>query len=252
MLGKDSSYKPSPQPATDPIDNPYNLFSLARKEDNSRGMANFEPKNMKYLIVGLGNIGEEYWGTRHNVGFRMANAIAEEIGATFTEQRYGAIARGRIKNAELVLLKPSTYMNLSGEAVRYWLQKENLPTEQLLILVDDLALDFGTLRLKSKGSDAGHNGLKNIAQLLGTAEYARLRFGLGSRFSRGRQIEFVLGHFTPEEEQYMPLLTKEAVAIVRDFCLSGVDRAMNWHNKKSLLPPPEEPKPDSPTPLPNY
>ena len=177
---------------------------------------------MKYLIVGLGNIGEEYWGTRHNVGFRMANAIAEEIGATFTEQRYGAIARGRIKNAELVLLKPSTYMNLSGEAVRYWLQKENLPTEQLLILVDDLALDFGTLRLKSKGSDAGHNGLKNIAQLLGTAEYARLRFGLGSRFSRGRQIEFVLGHFTPEEEQYMPLLTKEAVAIVRDFCLSGI------------------------------
>ena len=147
MLGKDSSYKPSPLSATDPIHKPYNLVSLPREEDNSRGMANFEPKNMKYLIVGLGNIGEEYWGTRHNIGFRMANAIAEEIGATFTEQRYGAIARGRIKNAELVLLKPSTYMNLSGEAVRYWLQKENLSTEQLLILVADRALAVGTLSL---------------------------------------------------------------------------------------------------------
>lgn len=209
---------------------------------------------MRYLIVGLGNIGEEYWGTRHNVGFRMVNALAEELGVTFEEQRYGALAHGRIKNAELTLLKPSTYMNLSGEAVRYWLQKENIPMENLLVLVDDLALDFGTLRLKSKGSDAGHNGLKNIAQLLGTETYARLRFGLGSHFSRGRQIEFVLGRFTEEEEQYMPLLAKESVAIIRDFCLSGIDRAMNWHNKKTLLPPPtpkEMPLDATPT-IPNY
>lgn len=126
--------------------------------------------------------------------------------------------------------------------------------ENLLVLVDDLALDFGTLRLKSKGSDAGHNGLKNIAQLLGTEAYARLRFGLGSHFSRGRQIEFVLGRFTEEEEQYMPLLAKESVAIIRDFCLSGIDRAMNWHNKKTLLPPPtpKEVPLDATPAIPNY
>lgn len=208
---------------------------------------------MRYLIVGLGNIGEEYWGTRHNVGFRMVNALAEGLGVSFEEQRYGALAHGRIKNAELTLLKPSTYMNLSGEAVRYWLQKENIPMENLLVLVDDLALDFGTLRLKSKGSDAGHNGLKNIAQSLGTEAYARLRFGLGSHFSKGKQIEFVLGRFTEEEEQHMPLLVKESVAIIRDFCLSGIDRAMNWHNKKTLLPllAPKEMPLDAPT-IPNY
>ena len=125
--------------------------------------------------------------------------------------------------------------------------------ENLLVLVDDLALDFGTLRLKSKGSDAGHNGLKNIAQSLGTEAYARLRFGLGSHFSKGKQIEFVLGRFTEEEEQHMPLLVKESVAIIRDFCLSGIDRAMNWHNKKTLLPllAPKEMPLDAPT-IPNY
>ena len=123
---------------------------------------------MKYLITGLGNIGPEYWGTRHNIGFRVVNALAEEAGVPFTEERYGAIARMRVKNCELILLKPNTFMNLSGNAVRYWLQKENIPVENLLIVVDDLALPFGTLRLKPKGSDAGHNGLKNIAQLLNT------------------------------------------------------------------------------------
>ena len=206
-----------------------------------------------FIIAGLGNPEKKYDGTRHNSGFAVIDLLAKQNQIPYGGTKFrSATGSGVIGGKKVLLLKPLTYMNLSGEAVRYWLQKENLPTEQLLILVDDLALDFGTLRLKSKGSDAGHNGLKNIAQLLGTAEYARLRFGLGSRFSRGRQIEFVLGHFTPEEEQYMQLLTKEAVAIVRDFCLSGVDRAMNWHNKKSLLPPPEEQKPDTPTPLPNY
>ena len=123
---------------------------------------------MKYLITGLGNIGSEYWGTRHNVGFRVVNHLVEQAGASFPDERYGAVARMRIKNCELVVLKPNTYMNLSGNAVRYWLQKENIPVENLLIVVDDLALPFGTLRLKPKGSDAGHNGLKNIAQMLNT------------------------------------------------------------------------------------
>ena len=125
---------------------------------------------MKYLITGLGNIGSEYWGTRHNIGFRVVNHLVESVGGNFTEERYGAIARIRVKNCDLIVLKPNTFMNLSGNAVRYWLQKENIPVENLLIVVDDLALPFGTLRLKPKGSDAGHNGLKNIAQLLNTQE----------------------------------------------------------------------------------
>lgn len=141
---------------------------------------------MKYLITGLGNIGSEYLGTRHNIGFRVVNALVEDAGVPFTEERYGAIARMRIKNCELIILKPNTFMNLSGNAVRYWLQKENIPVENLLVIVDDLALPFGTLRLKPKGSDAGHNGLKNIQQLLGTQEYSRLRFGIGSNFPSWR------------------------------------------------------------------
>ena len=138
---------------------------------------------MKYLITGLGNIGQEYLGTRHNIGFRVVNRLAESQGVSFSEERYGAIARTRVKNCELVLLKPNTFMNLSGNAVRYWLQKENIPIENLLIVVDDIALPFGTLRLKPQGSDAGHNGLKNIAQLLGTQNYARLRFGIGNELA---------------------------------------------------------------------
>lgn len=144
------------------------------------------------MITGLGNIGSEYWGTRHNIGFRVVNHLVESVGGNFTEERYGAIARIRVKNCDLIVLKPNTFMNLSGNAVRYWLQKENIPVENLLIVVDDLALPFGTLRLKPKGSDAGHNGLKNIAQLLNTQEYSRLRFGIGSDFPRGGQIDYVL------------------------------------------------------------
>lgn len=190
---------------------------------------------MPYLIVGLGNIGAEYVYTRHNVGFRIVDALANDLGLSFTPARYGDIAKGRIKSAELLLLKPSTYMNLSGKAVRYYLQEYNIPVENLLVIVDDLALPFGMLRLKPSGSDAGHNGLKNINQLIGTQQYARLRIGIGNRFSQGKQIEFVLGNFPPEEEQYFPLVTAEAVATIRDFCLVGKERAMNWHNK-SVLP----------------
>ena len=178
---------------------------------------------MKYLIVGLGNIGPEYLGTRHNIGFRVVNALVEDAGARFTEERYGAIARMRVKNCELVVLKPNTFMNLSGNAVRYWLQREHIPVENLLVVVDDLALPFGTLRLKPKGSDAGHNGLKNIQQLLGTQVYSRLRFGIGNNFPRGGQIDYVLGPFTPDELQLMPEKIKRAVEMVRSFCLAGVD-----------------------------
>ena len=187
---------------------------------------------MKYLITGLGNIGSEYWGTRHNIGFRVVNALAEEAGVPFTEERYGAVARMRVKNCELILLKPNTFMNLSGNAVRYWLQKENIPVENLLVVVDDLALPFGTLRLKPKGSDAGHNGLKNIQQLLGTQEYNRLRFGIGSDFPRGGQIDYVLGKFPSEELELMPEKLKRAIEIVKSFCLAGVQITMNQYNNK--------------------
>lgn len=185
---------------------------------------------MKYLIVGLGNIGSEYAHTRHNIGFDIADALAEAIGAKFESKRYGAVATGRVKSAELVLLKPSTYMNLSGEAVRYWMTTERIPLERVLVLVDDLALPFGTLRLKPKGSDAGHNGLKNIAQLLGTTSYARLRFGLGNDYPQGRQVEFVLGHFSQEEQKALPELLERSCEIVKSFALAGLARTMNQYN----------------------
>ena len=187
---------------------------------------------MKYLIVGLGNIGSEYFGTRHNIGFRIVNALVDEAGTAFSEERYGAVARVRLKNKELIVLKPNTFMNLSGHAVRYWLQKENIPLENLLIIVDDLALPFGTLRLKPKGSDAGHNGLKSIQELIGTQQYNRLRFGIGSDFSRGRQIDYVLGQFASEELILMPEKVKLALEIVRSFCLAGVQTTMNQYNNK--------------------
>jgi PTH1 family peptidyl-tRNA hydrolase len=185
---------------------------------------------MKYLIVGLGNIGEEYWGTRHNIGFRIVNELVDSVSGSFGEERYGAVARIRVKNAELVVLKPNTYMNLSGNAVRFWLKKENIEIRQLLVIVDDLALPFGTLRLKSRGSNAGHNGLRNIEELLETEEYARLRFGLGNNFPRGRQMDFVLSKFEPEELENMSERVKRAVEMIKSFCLEGVDMAMNRYN----------------------
>ncbi|MDR0894107.1 MAG: aminoacyl-tRNA hydrolase [Prevotellaceae bacterium] len=187
---------------------------------------------MKYLIVGLGNIGQEYHETRHNIGFMVVDGIAKEAGISFTDRRYGFTATLSIKGRQLILLKPSTYMNLSGNAVRYYLQKENIPLEQMLIVVDDIALPLGTLRLKSKGSDAGHNGLRHIAQTLGTQEYARLRFGIGNNFPRGGQIDYVLGHFSEEERSVLPERLKMASEIVKSFCLAGIDITMNQYNKR--------------------
>ncbi len=186
----------------------------------------------KFLIVGLGNIGPEYEGTRHNAGFIIADALAASCGAAFETERYGDIARMRVKNAQLVVLKPSTYMNLSGNAVRYWMQKEGVEISKVLVLVDDCALPFGAVRIKSSGSDAGHNGLKNIAQMTGTQAYPRLRFGIGNDFPRGTQIDYVLGHFTPDEVAAMPPRVELAVDAVKTFCLAGIQTAMcNFNNK---------------------
>jgi PTH1 family peptidyl-tRNA hydrolase len=188
---------------------------------------------MKYLIVGLGNIGPEYADTRHNIGFMILDALAKASNVVFdVNKRYGAIAEMKLKNKQLVLLKPSTYMNLSGNAVRYWMQKEKIEPQNLLILVDDLALPFGVLRLKPKGSDAGHNGLKHIQEILGTNVYNRLRFGLGNDFPQGAQIDFVLSDFTENEQKLLPERIAIAVEIVKSFCLAGVENAMNQFNKK--------------------
>ena len=187
---------------------------------------------MKYLIVGLGNIGDEYRNTRHNIGFNVLDAFAKASNIVFKDGRYGATADLSLKGRQLVLLKPSTYMNLSGNAVRYWMQQEKVPLENVLIVVDDLALPFGALRLKPKGSDAGHNGLKHIAATLGTENYARLRFGIGNNFPKGAQIDYVLGHFSEEEKQQMSERIDTACEIIKSFCLAGIAITMNQFNKK--------------------
>ena len=187
---------------------------------------------MKYLIVGLGNIGPEYRNTRHNIGFKVLDAFAEVSNISFSTQRYGDIAQVRVKNNVLVLLKPSTYMNLSGEAVRYWMNKENIPLENVLVIVDDIALPFGAIRIKGKGSDGGHNGLKNIAAIIGTQNYARIRFGLGNDFPKGAQIDYVLGNFTEEQEKLLPERLKIAIDAIKAFCLSGLTFAMNNYSNK--------------------
>ena len=186
----------------------------------------------KYLIVGLGNVGQEYDMTRHNTGFMVLDAFAKASNIVFDDRRYGFVAETSLKGRKIFLLKPTTFMNLSGNAVRYWMQKENIPLENVLVVVDDLALPFGTLRLKGKGSDAGHNGLKHIAATLGTQNYARLRFGIGNDFPRGGQIDYVLGHFTDEDWKTMGERLETAGEIIKSFCLAGIDITMNQYNKK--------------------
>lgn len=191
-----------------------------------------ETTDMKYLIVGLGNIGAEYHETRHNIGFMVVDALAKKAGITFNDGRYGFTATLSVKGRQLILLKPSTYMNLSGNAVRYWMQKEKIALENVLVIVDDLALPFGTLRLKGKGSDAGHNGLKHIADILGTQNYARLRFGIGNDFPRGTQVDYVLGHFTDKDWETMSERLETAGEIAKSFCLAGINITMNKYNKR--------------------
>lgn len=187
---------------------------------------------MKYLIVGLGNIGAEYAATRHNIGFRVLDAFAEASNTSFKTERYGDIASLRLKNKQLILLKPSTYMNLSGNAVRYWKEKEKIDLENILVIVDDIALPFGAIRIKPSGSDAGHNGLKNIAEMLGTQAYPRLRFGIGNNFPRGCQINYVLGAFTLDERQQLPARIDVAVHAIETFVLQGLQKAMCDFNNK--------------------
>ena len=184
----------------------------------------------KYLIVGLGNPGYEYENTRHNTGFMVLDKMAESVGVSFEDKRYGFVAETSIKGRKVFLLKPTTYMNLSGNAVRYWLQKENIDQKRLLVVVDDLSIPLGDYRLKGNGSNGGHNGLGNIQQLIGQ-QYARLRMGIGSDFQRGQQVDWVLGKYTDEDMRTLQPSIDEAVEIIRSFVLAGLDITMNQFNK---------------------
>ena len=184
----------------------------------------------KYLIVGLGNPGYEYENTRHNTGFMVLDKMAESVGVSFEDKRYGYVAETSIKGRKVFLLKPTTYMNLSGNAVRYWLQKENIDQKRLLVVVDDLSIPLGDYRLKGNGSNGGHNGLGNIQQLIGQ-QYARLRMGIGSDFQRGQQVDWVLGKYTDEDMRTLQPSIGEAVEIIRSFVLAGLDITMNQFNK---------------------
>ncbi|MBR1890032.1 MAG: aminoacyl-tRNA hydrolase [Alloprevotella sp.] len=194
---------------------------------------------MQFLIVGLGNIGDEYAETRHNIGFKVLDALAKASNIIFDDRRYGFVQKMRVKNQQLVLLKPSTYMNLSGNAVRYWMQKENIPLENVLVVVDDISLPLGALRLRAGGSEAGHNGLRSISQQLGTQQYARLRFGIGNNYPRGMQADYVLSPFLPEENSVLQESIPIACDIIKTFALSGIDFAMNQFNKRKSSPCPK-------------
>ncbi|MCW3788466.1 aminoacyl-tRNA hydrolase [Plebeiibacterium sediminum] len=190
------------------------------------------PGEMKYLVVGLGNIGSEYVDTRHNIGFNVLDELAKQEDLKFENLRYGAVANYKFKGKNLILLKPSTYMNLSGKAIRYWMQQEKILPENLLVIVDDLALPFGSIRMRQKGSDAGHNGLKNIQELFGHNNYSRIRFGIGDNYSRGKQIDYVLGKWSDGEFAELPLLIDHAIKMVKGFVTIGASRTMNEYNKK--------------------
>lgn len=185
---------------------------------------------MKYLIAGLGNPGPPYELTRHNIGFLVLDRMADNAKVEFKNVRLADKAEMKYKGRTLHLIKPTTYMNLSGRAVSFWMQELKIPVENLLVIVDDLALPFGNLRLRAKGSSAGHNGLNNIEEVLGTQAYPRLRFGIGSDFSRGQQSDYVLSNFTAEEIDHLPPLMDKAEKIVQSFCTIGIERTMNFHN----------------------
>ncbi|MFK7935261.1 MAG: aminoacyl-tRNA hydrolase [Saprospiraceae bacterium] len=191
-----------------------------------------EPDPMKYLIVGLGNMGADYDNTRHNVGFDVVDFLAKDNSVEWKNDNLGDVTRFKHKGRTFVLLKPSTFMNRSGKAVRYWLQKEKIEKPNLLVVMDDLNLDFGKQRLRGKGSPGGHNGLKDIDQMTGGNNYARLRFGIGSDFSKGRQVDFVLGEWSAEEQEKLPELIKYAADTVKSFGAIGLSFTMNQFNKK--------------------
>jgi len=190
---------------------------------------------MKYLIVGLGNIGEEYSDTRHNIGFTILDAFASDAGVIFSDRRYGSVSLSKYRGRIFVLLKPSTYMNLSGNAVNYWLKKEKIAVENLLVIVDDIALPLGSIRMKPKGSDGGHNGLAHINAVLGTSEYTRIRVGIGNEFRKGSQIDYVLGRWSPEEKKFLDGRIRIVIEMIKSFGMVGTELTMTTFNRSSKL-----------------
>lgn len=186
----------------------------------------------KFLIVGLGNIGAEYVNTRHNIGFKIVDYVASKHDVSFETAKLGAVAEFSIKGRKIIMLKPNTYMNLSGKAVQYWMQKENIAKENILVITDDLNLGFGTIRIKGKGTDGGHNGLKNIQLLLNTSEYPRFRFGISDEFKKGQQVDYVLGEWNDDEKSKLPERYEVAKQIVESFALAGLNETMNSFNGK--------------------
>lgn len=186
---------------------------------------------MKYLLVGLGNIGSEYALTRHNIGFMVLDYMAQKAGATWHTERLADCAEIKYKGRTLCLIKPSTYMNLSGKAVNYWLKEHNVPVENMLVVVDDLAIDHAALRLRKKGSAGGHNGLSSIEECIGTPEYARLRFGIGNDYAKGKQADYVLSNFTKTQLETLPIDIDKAVEGLYAFATIGIDQAMGLVNK---------------------
>ena len=187
---------------------------------------------MKYLIVGLGNIGSEYKETRHNIGFKVLDALIDASNSSFKTDRLGDVAELKHRGRTLVCLKPSTYMNLSGKAVRYWMQQEKIPQDRILIITDELALPFGKIRLRGKGSDGGHNGLKNIQETLGNSNYTRVRFGIAAEFSKGKQVDYVLGEWTSEERETLNQRIQIVTALIKSFTVNPIQRVMSEFNGK--------------------
>jgi len=202
------------------------IISIFRNDDIK------QPQMDKYLIVGLGNPGTEYEGTRHNTGYMVLDALAGASNIVFNDKRYGYVAETTLRGRKMILLKPTTFMNLSGNAVRYWMQKENIAQERLLVVVDELALPLGTFRLKAGGSNGGHNGLGHIQQLIGQ-QYARLRMGIGNDFQKGRQVDWVLGKYSEEEMAVLKPAIDTAVEVIKSFVLAGIDVTMNQFNKRT-------------------
>ena len=201
-----------------------NIFSKNKTEETT--------PMKKFLIVGLGNIGSEYANTRHNIGFKILDFIANQEAITFQTAKLGAVAELKIKGRTLIFLKPNTYMNLSGKAVKYWLEKENIEKDNMLVITDDLNLAFGTIRIKTKGSDGGHNGLKNIQLELNSTEYPRFRFGISDAFKKGQQVNYVLGEWDEEEKEKLKERLSLSAEIVKSFALAGLNNTMNEYNGK--------------------
>ena len=207
------------------------LFNLFKKRKTSFLTEDVNPMK-KYLIVGLGNIGEKYTNTRHNIGFKILDHLAKKEQLTFETKKLGDLTTYKFKGRTFILLKPSTYMNLSGKSVLYWLTKEKIPLENLLIITDDLNLPFGSIRLKIKGSDGGHNGLKDIQDKLNTTNYNRFRFGISDEFNKGRQVDYVLSNWNDEEIQKLPERLDLSIQLIKSFGTAGISNTMNSYNGK--------------------